>query len=204
MALTKIDICSQALIKCGADTINSFSDGTHESNVCSVMYDTTKKSLLYYTFWNFAIKKVQMNRLSETPTDATYQFAFSLPADVIRIRSVFDEDGYKDYAYKKEGQKIFTNLNNAFVEYVQNMEETFMPSFFVEALVSKVAYEINEAITGSSTLTNRLSTDFQTKLRAARIADGQENPPQNVMSTGRLIEAHLQGSTVNRFKHEQN
>ena len=55
MALTKFDICSQALIKCGADTISSFTDGTHESNVCSVMYDTIKKSLLYYTFWNFAI-----------------------------------------------------------------------------------------------------------------------------------------------------
>ena len=50
MALTKFDICSQALIKCGSDTISSFNDGTHEANVCSVMYDTIKKSLLYYTF----------------------------------------------------------------------------------------------------------------------------------------------------------
>ena len=74
MALTKFDICSQALIKCGADTISSFNDGTHEANVCSVMYDTTKKSLLYYTFWNFAIIKVQMNRLTETPTDAKFLY----------------------------------------------------------------------------------------------------------------------------------
>ena len=72
MALTKFDICSQALIKCGADTISSFADGTHESNVCSVMYDTIKKSLLYYTFWNFAIIKVQMNRLTETPADKKF------------------------------------------------------------------------------------------------------------------------------------
>ncbi|BCV06885.1 MAG: hypothetical protein CM15mV145_330 [uncultured marine virus] len=42
MSLTKFDICSQALIKCGADTISSFNDGTHEANVCSVMYDTIK------------------------------------------------------------------------------------------------------------------------------------------------------------------
>ena len=90
MALTKFDICSQALIKCGADTISSFTDGTHESNVCSVMYDTIKKSLLYYTFWNFAIIKVQMNRLSETPTDTKFLYAFSLPADIIRIRSIFN------------------------------------------------------------------------------------------------------------------
>tara|TARA_B110000858_G_C17803521_1_gene476561 strand:+ start:1166 stop:1780 length:615 start_codon:yes stop_codon:yes gene_type:complete len=204
MALTKIDICSQALTKCGADTISSFSDGTHESNVCSVMYDTIKKSLLYYTFWNFAIIKVQMNRLVETPTDKKFIYVFSLPADVIRIRSVFDKNGHSDFTYKKEGQKIYSNNQIAFVEYVQNMEETFMPSFFVEALVSKIATEINEAITSNGSLTDRLASDFQQKLRAARIADGQENPPQNIMPAGRLIEAHLNSSTSDRFRHEQN
>ena len=105
---------------------------------------------------------------------------------------------------KKEGQKIFSNNKTAFVEYVQNMDETTMPSFFIEALVSKVATEINEAITASGSLTQRLASDFQQKLRASRIADGQENPPQNIMPAGRLIEAHLNGSTSDRFRHEQN
>jgi len=204
MALTKFDICSQALIKCGADTISSFTDGTHESNVCSVMYDTIKKSLLYYTFWNFAIIKVQMNKLTATPTDKKFLYTFLLPTDVIRIRSVFDENGHSDYTYKKEGQNIYSNNKTAFVEYVQNMEETYMPSFFVEALVAKIATEINEAITASGSLTDRLAIGFQQKLRAARIADGQENPPQNIMPAGRLIQAHLNGNSSNRFKHEQN
>ena len=204
MALIKFDICSQALTKCGADTISSFTDGTHESNVCSVMYDTIKKSLLYYTFWNFAIIKVQMNKLTETPTDKKFLYAFSLPADVIRIRSVFDSNGHSDFTYKKEGQKIYSNNSIAFVEYVQNMEETYMPSFFVEALVAKIATEINEAITASGSLTDRLAVGFQQKLRGARIADGQENPPQNIMPAGRLIQAHLNGNSSNRFKHEQN
>ena len=57
--------------------------------------------------------------------------------------------------------------------------------------------------TASGSLTQRLANDFQQKLRAARIADGQENPPQNIMPAGRLIEAHLNGSTTNRFRHEQ-
>ncbi len=204
MALTKFDICSQALIKCGAETITSFTDGTHESNVCSVMYDTTKKSLLYYTFWNFAIKKVQLNKLNETPTDAKFLYAHSLVGNVIRIRSVFNEFGQADYGYKKEGLKIFSNNNNVFLEYVDNVDETNMPSFFVEALVAKLATEINEAITGSGTLTTRLAQDFQQKLRAARIADGQENPPANIMPAGRLIEAHMHSNTSDRFRHEQN
>ena len=204
MALTKFDICSQALTKVGADTITSFSDGTHESNVCSVMYDTIKKSLLYYTFWNFAIDKQQLNKLSETPTDKKFISAHSLPGDVIRIKAVIDQNGLPNYTYRKEGQKIFSSLDTVILEYVQNMDETNMPSFFVEALVAKIATEINEAITGNGALTNRLANDFQQKLRASRIADGQENPPQNIVPAGRLIEAHLMGSESDRFRHEQN
>ena len=204
MALTKFDICSQALTKVGADTIISFSDGTHESNVCSVMYDTIKKSLLYYTFWNFAIDKQQLNKLSETPTDKKFTSAHSLPGDVIRIKAVIDQNGLPNYTYRKEGQKIFSSLDTVILEYVQNMDETNMPSFFVEALVAKIATEINEAITGNGALTNRLANDFQQKLRASRIADGQENPPQNIVPAGRLIEAHLMGSESDRFRHEQN
>ena len=157
MALTKFDICSQALTKVGADTITSFSDGTHESNVCSVMYDTIKKSLLYYTFWNFAIDKQQLNKLSETPTDKKFTSAHSLPGDVIRIKAVIDQNGLPNYTYRKEGQKIFSSLDTVILEYVQNMDETNMPSFFVEALVAKIATEINEAITGNGALTNRLA-----------------------------------------------
>jgi hypothetical protein len=204
MALTKFDICSQALTKVGADTITSFSDGTHESNVCSVMYDTIKKSLLYYTFWNFAIDKQQLNKLSETPTDKKFTSAHSLPGDVIRIKAVIDQNGLPNYTYRKEGQKNFSSLDTVILEYVQNMDETNMPSFFVEALVAKIATEINEAITGNGALTNRLANDFQQKLRASRIADGQENPPQNIVPAGRLIEAHLMGSESDRFRHEQN
>ena len=204
MALTKFDICSQALTKVGAATITSFSDGTHESNVCSVMYDTIKKSLLYYTFWNFAIDKQQLNKLSETPTDKKFTSAHSLPGDVIRIKAVIDQNGLPNYTYRKEGQKIFSSLDTVILEYVQNMDETNMPSFFVEALVAKIATEINEAITGNGALTNRLANDFQQKLRASRIADGQENPPQNIVPAGRLIEAHLMGSESDRFRHEQN
>jgi len=104
-----------------------------------------------------------------------------------------------------EGQKIYSNHQTLFLEYVQDMDEDNFPVFFVEALVAKVAYEINEAITGIGTLNDRLLNDFNIKLRAARIADGQENPPTNVMPAGRLIEAHLgnvSSSNSRYLRHE--
>ena len=188
---TNISISNKSLLKCGATTIASFTEGTHESNVVSAMYETVKKGLLYYTFWNFANKKLQLNLLAETPIDVSYTKAHSIPGDVIRIKAVFDSQGQGLIDYTVEGQKIYSNEENIFLEFVEDIEEQYFPVFFIEALVSKLAYEINEAITGIGTLTDRLGNDFQFKLKAARIADGQEQPPQNVMPLGRLIEAHL-------------
>lgn len=191
MAENQITVSNKALIKCGAESIASFTEGTVESNTCSTMYDVTKKGLLYYTFWNFALIKQSLTRLAETPLDKNYEYAHSTPGDVIRIKSVFDENGVFLEDYRVEGRKIYSNKQNLNIEYVQNMDEEFFPPFFVEALVAKLAYEINESITGIGTLNDRLLNDFNIKLRAARIADGQENPPHNVMPAGRLIEAHL-------------
>lgn len=188
---TSISISNKSLIKCGATTIASFTEGSHEANVCSAMYDMVKKGLLYYTFWNFANKKTELNLLAETPVDLSYTRAHSIPGDVIKIKGIFDSQGETVTDYSVEGQKIYSNEDTVFLEFVEDMEEQYFPVFFIEALVAKMAYEINEAITGIGTLSDRLLNDFNIKLRAARIADGQEQPPHNIMPLGRLIEAHL-------------
>lgn len=188
---TSISISNKSLIKCGATTIASFTEGSHEANICSAMYDMVKKGLLYYTFWNFANKKTELNLLAETPVDLSYTRAHSIPGDVIKIKGIFDSQGETVQDYSVEGQKIYSNEDTVFLEFVEDMEEQYFPVFFIEALVAKMAYEINEAITGIGTLSDRLLNDFNIKLRAARIADGQEQPPHNIMPLGRLIEAHL-------------
>lgn len=205
MAETQISISNQALTKCGAGTISSFTDGTNEANVCSVMYQTAKKGLLYYTFWNFAMEKIALGRLNETPTDKKYLYVHSLPGNVIRIKGFFDDQGIYLEDYSVEGQKVYSNEDVLFIEYVQNMDEDNMPVFFIEALVAKLALEINEAITGVGSLTTRLANDYQTKLRAARIADGQENPPTNIIPVGRYVEAHLGNASVStgRLRHSR-
>ena len=203
MAESKVSISNQSLTKCGASTISAFTDGSHEANVCSTMYDNAKKGLMYYTFWNFAMTKVALNLLTETPVDLSYTKVHSLPGDLIRVKGVFDNQGYIVTDYEVQGSKIYSNTETLFVEYVQDMAEANFPAFFIEALVSKLALEINEAITGGGTLTTRLAEDFNTKLRAARIADAQEEPPRNIMPVGRLVEAHIGGGAFiqGRLRH---
>lgn len=203
MAESNISISNQALVKCGASTISAFTDGSNEANVCSTMYSNVKKGLMYYTFWNFAITKVAVNLTTETPTDLSYTKTHSLPGDVIRIKGFFDSQGYAITDYSVEGAKVYSNTDPLNIIYVKDLTEDNFPVFFIEALIAKMAVEINEAITGVGTLTGRLAEDFQAKLRAARIADGQENPPRNIVPAGQLIEAHI-GGNFNRLRHPTN
>lgn len=203
MAETKVSISNQALVKCGANTISSFTDGSHEANTCSTMYENVKNGLLYYTFWNFAVTKKALNKLVETPTDASYTFVHSLPGDVVRVKGMIDKNGYAIVDYSIENNKVYSNTEVLNIEYVQKLDEDDFPVFFIEALIAKLSAEINESITGVGSLTRRLTEEFQLKLRASRIADGQENPSVNIMPAGRLVEAHI-GTTSSlngRLRH---
>jgi hypothetical protein len=186
---TKFTIASQALLKVGGTPITTFDGTDRQSVVCSNMYDDTKKSLLYYTFWNFATQKSQLAQLSETITDASYKYVYQLPGDTIRVKGIFDNSGHTSADFSVEKNRIYTNIDPLNVEYIQEKDESDFPPFFVEVLIAKLAFEICEAVTGVGTLQDRLSKDYERKLQVAKTVDGQENPPSSIVDEGRLIRA---------------
>lgn len=196
MATTKFTISTQALLKVGGTPITSFDGTDRQSIVCSNMYEDTKKSLLFYTFWNFATQKTELAALAETPVDKTYKFAYQLPGDYIRIKGIFNSNGQKSEDYSVEKNKIFANFTPINLEYIQEKVEADFPPYFTEVLIAKLAYEICEAVTGVGTLQDRLVRDYESKLKQARVVDGQENPPRSIIDEGRLIRARNGADTV--------
>lgn len=189
MAVTKFTIASQALLKVGGTPITTFDGTDRQSVVCSNMYDDTKKSLLYYTFWNFATQKSQLAKLDETIADASYDYVYQLPGDTVRVKGIFDTGGDKSTDFSVEKNRIYSNINPMFIEYIQEKDESDFPPFFVEVLIAKLAFEICEAVTGVGTLQDRLSKDYERKLQVAKTVDGQENPPSSIVDEGRLLRA---------------
>lgn len=194
MATTKFTIATQALLKIGGNPISSFAGTDRESIVVSNMYDDTKKSLLYYTFWNFATQKATVSALVETITDASFKYVYQLPGDYVRVKGIFDSSGVKHTDYSVEKNKIYANISPLNIEYIQEKDESDFPPFFTEVLIAKLAYEICEAVTGVGTLQDRLANDYERKLRTAKTVDGQENPPRSLIDEGRLVRARS-GST---------
>ena len=191
MATTKFTIATQALLKIGGNPISSFDGNDRESIVVSNMYDDTKKSLLYYTFWNFATQKTTVSALVETITDASYKYVYQLPGDYIRVKGIFDQHGTRHTDFSVEKNKVYANISPLNLEYIQNKSETEFPPFFTEVLIAKLAYEICEAVTGVGTLQERLAQDYERKLRTAKTVDGQENPPLPLVDEGRLNRARV-------------
>tara|TARA_R100001443_G_scaffold20616_1_gene32669 strand:+ start:1926 stop:2531 length:606 start_codon:yes stop_codon:yes gene_type:complete len=196
MATTKFTIATQSLLKIGGNPISSFAGNDRESIVVSNMYDDTKKSLLYYTFWNFATQKATVSALVETITDASYKYVYQLPGDYIRVKGIFDASGTKHTDYSIEKNKVYANISPLNIEYIQNKDESEFPPFFTEVLIAKLAFEICEAVTGVGTLQDRLAQDYERKLKTAKTVDGQENPPRTLLDEGRLNKARVGRSTV--------
>tara|TARA_B100000029_G_scaffold117531_2_gene110735 strand:- start:4248 stop:4823 length:576 start_codon:yes stop_codon:yes gene_type:complete len=188
---TKFTIASQALIKVGGTPITTFDGTDRQSVVVSNLYDDTKKGLLYYTFWNFATHKVQLSSLVETPTDPNFTYAYQLPGDYVRVKGVFDSAGGFRTDYAVENNKIYATHNPLYLEYIREMDESNFPPFFIEVLISKLAFEVCEGVTGVGTLNDRLGREFESKLAKAMVVDGQETPPQNILGEGHLVKARL-------------
>ena len=194
MATTKFTIASQALLKVGGNPITTFDGTDRQSVVVSNMYTDTKKSLLYYTFWNFATQKVELAALVETIEDATYNYVYQLPGDYVRIKGIFDNAGNGSTDFSIEKNRVYANMSPLNLEYIQEKDESEFPPYFTEVLIAKVAYEICEGVSGVGALQDRLLRDYERKLQVAKTVDGQENPPQAIVGTGRLLHAR-KGST---------
>jgi hypothetical protein len=197
MTMTKEKIATQAMLRIGGSPVTDFTANTREAQVVSNIYDTCKESLFNYAQWNFATVKTALSQLNQTITDPNYTHVYSLPANTVRILGVFDKDGNYYTNYSVENNKIYTTFGSAKLQYIELQTESAFPSFFTECLVTKLAFECAEALTGQGSTQERLYKEFLDKLRRARVADGQENPPQSIVGPGSLIAAH-QGSFVVR------
>ena len=96
MADSKFDICNQALVLVGANTITSFTESTTESKVASQLYESTLENLLTRCRWRFSTKQEQLSRKTNKPL-GRYSAAYTLPADALVMNTVTIADNVIQY-----------------------------------------------------------------------------------------------------------
>jgi hypothetical protein len=119
MASSPVQICNAALLKLGAERINSLSESNKRARLFNERYNSIRKEVLRAHPWNFAIRRASLARLPESPA-YEYDFQYQLPNDCLRVlETEADKDnpsgdilGNSVTKFKIEGRRLLTNATS--------------------------------------------------------------------------------------------
>lgn len=185
---SEVDVANRALTKVGAARITSLSDNQESARVVSSAWDAVRDAELRAHAWNFAIKRDQLAALVTTPSWG-YDYEYQLPADCLRILqideyfppvSLTDYRGSSEAYWQIENGKILTDLAGPLkVRYVSRSENTgTWDALFVEAFACKLAIEVCERLTDSTSKRQLAWQEYKDTIRQAITCDAIENPPE--------------------------
>ena len=153
-------------------------DGGRNAALCSEQYGKLRDELLRAHPWNFAVARQKLARLVDAPA---YEFAaaFQLPADWLRTVGVHDNDAGAGWVpYRIEGRTLLADSDALWLRYVRRVTDpNDMTASFREALGWRLAADLAQAITQSSTIQDLMTRGFERSIVAARAVDAIEDWP---------------------------
>lgn len=172
---SETDLLNDALSQIGALPITAIDDGSVNANHCQRLYPALRDSLIRSHHWNWAMKRVVLAQDVTAPV-FEFAFAYTLPADCLKV--VEYNGGAPDTStiYKIEGWKLITNDGEVQIVYlarITNPDEWDAIFYQVVAtwLASKLALAIPKDASTSKAL---LEQAVEVLLPLALAVDGQE------------------------------
>ena len=152
---TKVTIANNALTLLGANTITSSTDGSKAAGIANNMYDFVKKHTLSMYPWKFALKKQELQKDTATPVNE-WDNQFTLPSDAVSTLPVAvffsgQSNAPKELNFEIYENKLVTNSTEVYIDYVYDVAEGNMPTYFVTLLVYQLAWHLAEPITDQTT-----------------------------------------------------
>jgi hypothetical protein len=151
VALSKIDVCNQALLKVGADTIASLDtssdldEGTIvEANLCNIFFDQALEETMRVYPWNCCTARTVPVKLAEAPAFG-YEVAFQLPNDCMRVINVFDssDQDKNGIRWVIEGDRILCDYDVVYLKYVQKPTNVgVLDPLAIRALICNLALKL--------------------------------------------------------------
>lgn len=173
-----VDISNRALQKLGAERIISLTQDSVSARACNLAYEQVRDAELRAHTWNFAIKRRELAADATAPVYG-YTYAYTLPSDCLRLLKNDNQENFYSDKWKVEGRKILTDEAAPFqIRYVYRVTDTTQyDALFVEALASKMAYEMCEELTQSNSKKQSAAEDYKFAIREARKINAFENVP---------------------------
>lgn len=169
-----VDVCNKALDKVGHGAITSLGDGTKTANLCTRAWPLVRDQVLRDHPWNFAVTRAAL-AASETAPEWGFTAKFPFPSDMLRLLEVRD---LSTGEYQVEGRFIHADATVLYIRYIARIEDpNTYDTAFVDTAACRLAIELCEPLTQSTTKKKMLFDEYDDSLIRAKRADGQENPP---------------------------
>ena len=205
MALSNVQICSNALVRLGAQPIESFTDGTDTATFCSTVYSPKRDFILGKIPWRFTLKFAQLSRLVAAPT-AQWTYQYTLPADMLNsgFMAVYTSSSTGAIPIRNFtvlGNRLMTDESEIWVEYQYKVDESLWPSHFVELMINVMKAELCYLITDNGGLDQQFKQEVYGSpseggqgglIGHAMFMDSRDNPTMQITDFS-LINARFGG-----------
>jgi|SRR5215217_3713125 len=195
MALTKTNICNQALGRIGSPHIMDIEDANSKSaRVCKETFEIAVREVARAGEFNCMKKRIELGRLTEAPAFG-WPYQFQLPANfisMVELNGVF-VSGVRGENWEIEGDKLMTRAESAKVQFIGYDENTQnWDPLFVNAIVVLLASKIALPVRQDDALAQALLTEYErVALPKARMKDGNERKkrPFAPWETSRFVQS---------------
>lgn len=169
-----VDICNKALDKLGHKAIMSLDDGVKGANLCKRNWSSIRDEVLRDGAWNFATVRTTTAPDTETPSWG-FSYQHSLPANCLKVIEVLDLSVNE---FRIEQRKILTDEDVLYIRYVKSeTDPNQYDSLFINAVATRLAIELCESLTQSTTKKQSLHEEYDRFIQQAKLQDALENPP---------------------------
>jgi len=182
-ANTAIKICSRASMLIGGDPIQSFTDGTTESDLADAVYEDIVRAALTSSRWRFATKQFQLNRLADVPI-GRWDSAYQLPSDSLMINSITVQDLPIEFDTYED--KIYNNAvaaDEVIADYIYRASESSWAPYFTLGVEFSVASVFALSLARDASLSAAMDQQAQVQLIKARRLDSQAQTTRKLKTT---------------------
>lgn len=188
---SQVDIANRALSKLGESRIISFDDDSKPAREISAAYEYVRDAEFRAHRWHFTKKRIMLPALTSTPIFG-WEFQYQLPADYLQVIQVGYFDPIVDMSdYRTTGSMeweieadnvLLTNSEAPLpLRYVARITDTTRyDATFIEVLASRLAVEVCEALTQSTTKKESARQDYKEAMSVAIRSNSIELPPKTI------------------------
>lgn len=170
--ITNLQIANKALTKLGLREIASFDSQEEAARVAKALFGSVRDFELSIYQWAFALKRAELPALADPPAFG-YEYQYALPIDFLRLEGIYNAGGYDRDAYTLEGNSILTDIPAPLqIRYIsRQLDQTKWPPYFVEALATRLAYEMCERLKQDPQRKSIIWQEYQSIIATAKRAN---------------------------------